>query len=300
VPRRDSEISGVVAAVPTIVDPNHQPKITEFINHCKWALDNGCDGLNILGTTGEANSQGPATRKSIMKAAARDIDPSKMMVGTGTSDLEMTVELTRYADKLGYAVALVLPPFYYTPVTDDGILSYFKAIDNALGTSDIVLYLYNFPALSGIQSSVQLIKRMVEEMPNRIRGLKDSSGDVHYCKEIVEAVPNFKVFPSNEICISEARINGFAGCISGSVNVTGPWAGKLWHDYDGRNLDSQLVELKELRTAISSVPLVQAVKHLIGLREHNIDWNIVIPPLMPLTESQKIQLTEVAQKLSYI
>ncbi len=298
--RRDSGINGVIAAVPTIVDHDNQPKMIEFISHCKWVLENGCNGLNILGTTGEANSQGPATRQVIMKAAARNIDPSKMMVGTGTSDLEMTVELTRYADELGYPVALVLPPFYYTPVSDDGIFSHFKAIDSALGASEIVLYLYNFPALSGIKFSVQLIKRMAEEMPNRICGIKDSSGDLSYCKEIVEAVPGFKVFPSNEVCVSEAHANGFAGCISGSVNVTGPWAGKLWHGCEDHNLDNHLAVLKELRETISSVPLVQAVKHLIGLRENNVDWDLMIPPLISLTESQKNQLTEVAQKLGYI
>lgn len=294
----DKNLGGIIAAVPTPVDSANQPLLSEFIDHCKWALNNGCDGLNILGTTGEANSQGLENRKAIMKAAAENLETSKLMVGTGLSDLATTADLTLFADELGYPVALILPPFYYNPISDQGIIDYFMALDNKLGYAEIKIYLYNFPALSGVKFSVEVIKQLKQKMPHRIAGIKDSSGDIAYCQEIVKQVADFKVFPSNEISVAEAKQNGFAGCISGSVNVTAPWVGKLWNDAE--NKDELLKIITELRTEIASLPLIQTVKHLVGLRENNDKWNSVIPPLSGLSTPQVQQAKNIAQKLGYL
>ncbi len=174
-----------------------------------------------------------------------------------------------------------------------------KALDEALGSSDIVLYLYNFPALTGIRFSVDLIKRMATEMPSRVGGIKDSSADLPYCREIAVALPDFKVFPSSETALGTAKDDGFAGCISASVNITCPWAGKLWHHPDTQDRDDLIQKLTDLRSEISAVPLVPSVKHLVGLREGRPGWDIPMPPLLPLSGAEKEQLESTAKTVGY-
>jgi 4-hydroxy-tetrahydrodipicolinate synthase len=292
-------IEGVIAAVPTPFDPLGGPDLPNFIRHCKWALENGADGLNVLGTTGEANSLPIFSRKQIMKAAAEALDPGKLMVGTATPDFETTLDLTRYAHELGYPVALILPPYYYKPVSDSGLLGWFNLLDQGLDDAKIELYLYNFPALTGIEFSIELIKALSRKLPNRVTGIKDSSANIPYCKEIVEKIPEFKVFPSSETGLGTARDDGFAGCISASVNVTAPLAAKLWHQSKGTPISDIQETVTALRTAAASVPLIPAIKYLISLREEEPEWEAVRLPLEPLSNSEKEALQEAAAILGY-
>lgn len=295
----DHNIQGVIAAVPTFIDDEAKLNLDAFLNHCKWAFDNGCNALNILGTTGEANSLNVDARKTIMQAAANAFDTSKLMVGTGVCDLETTLELTCYADQLGYPVALILPPFYYNPLSDDTIFNYFKQLDAKLGSAKIKLYLYNFPALTNVKFSVELIKLLADAFPNRIVGIKDSSGDIEYCKQIVAGTKNFKIFPSNEVNIADAKQNGFAGCISGSVNVSCPQVAKIWQNANCENSANLMQEINFLRTQISTQPLIQAVKYLISVRENDDDLALMMPPLLSLSKNQKQQLSNVVDQLNY-
>jgi len=296
----NSVIEGVIAAVPTPFLADGKPDLERFVEHCRWALANGADGLNVLGTTGEANSQNTEARKQIMKAAADNLDPAKLMVGTATPDLETTVELTQYASDLGYPVALVLPPYYYKPVSDNGLFGWFEDLDRRLGSSRIQLYLYNFPALTGIGFPIDLIARMAKELTGRVAGIKDSSADLPYCRDIVKKIPGFKVFPSSETCLGTARSDGFAGCISASVNVTAPLAQKLWQASAGTADADILDSLVKLRTQIASVPLIAAVKYLISQREQSPQWEAVRLPQEKLNDAQKKELSESASTLGYV
>lgn len=292
-------IEGVIAAVPTPFLADGKPDLERFVDHCRWALANGADGLNVLGTTGEANSQNTDARKQIMKAAADNLDPAKLMVGTATPDLETTADLTHYASELGYPVALVLPPYYYKPVTDSGLFGWFEELDRRLGKSPAQLYLYNFPALTGIGFSIDLIARLAKELTGRVTGIKDSSADLPYCRDIVTKVPGFKVFPSSENCLDAARSDGFAGCISASVNVTAPLAQNLWHATAGAADTETLETIVALRTQIASVPLIAAVKYLISLREKSPQWEAVRLPQEKLSGDQKETLSDAASTLGY-
>jgi 4-hydroxy-tetrahydrodipicolinate synthase len=292
------DIDGVIAAVPTAFTCNGALDADKFAAHCQWSLENGADGLNILGTTGEANSQYPTLRKEVMKEAVNAVGPERLMVGTATPDFETTLELTRFADELGYPVALLLPPYYYKPLTDSQLLGWFQQLDAALGDAPIQIYLYNFPALTGIPYPVPVIEALVKELPDRIKGIKDSSGDLPYCREIVAKIPEFKVFPSSETCLGSARADGFAGCISASVNVTAPLCEKVWHG-TGTPGDALLEDISFIRQSMASVPLIPAVKYLISLREGTPDWEFLRLPLEPLTNEQKHSLEAAAHKLGY-
>jgi len=284
---------GIVAAVPTPVD-KHDIAIREpFLEHCAWALSNGCDALNVLGTTGEANSLGIGQRKQVMAWAANAFDTGKMMVGTGLPSLDDTLDLTRSAAELGYKVALVLPPFYYKPVSDEGLFAWFLALDKALGPDPIEIYFYNFPQMTGVPIPIEVIARLSKERPSRFTGIKDSSGDLDYCRALVGRVPGLNVFPSSETALAEAGKSGFAGCISATVNVSAP----VCAEYVAKP-DAALAErIAGLRSGISANPLVPAVKYLVGKRSGDKAWNRVLPPFAPIGDTHRRALDAIANQL---
>ena len=170
-------LHGVIAAVATAVDGNGEPDSARSTALARFLLDNGCDGLNVLGTTGEATSFSLEQRKRVMSAyAASGLPIDRMMVGTGAAALADAIALTRHAAELGFGGALVLPPFYYKGVHDDGLVAYIEAIVNATAARPIPIYLYHFPAQSGLHWHVALIRRLLGSFGERIVGLKDSSG----------------------------------------------------------------------------------------------------------------------------
>ncbi|MAU23191.1 MAG: dihydrodipicolinate synthase family protein [Martelella sp.] len=267
-------MKGIIAAVPTPVDGDGRALQKPFLEHCRWALANGCDGLNVLGTTGEANSLGIAERKAVMGWAAQNLDPARLMVGTGLTSLADTLELTRAAADMGYRIALVLPPFYYKPVSDDGLYAWYMALDEALGESPIAIWFYNFPQMTGVPIPVDVVARLAAARPARFAGIKDSSGDLAYCRSLVAAVPGLSVFPSSETALAEMQASGFAGCISATVNISAP----LCAAYLAAPGEALAARIAETRGKIAAHPLVPAVKYLVGKRSGDPVWENVLPP----------------------
>lgn len=277
-------MQGIIAAVPTPVDPAFRPIEALFVEHARWALANGCDGLNILGSTGEANSFDTETRKTVMGWAAAALDRDRLMVGTGTPSLFETIGLTMHADALGYPVALVLPPYYYTPPSEDGLVRWYTALHEALGDRAIRIYFYNFPQMTGFTIPLAVMERLAAIAPERFCGIKDSSGDLDYCRRIVTALPGIRVFPSSETSLAVARESGFAGCISATVNHTAPLCARVWRGEDTPALTDRIADL---RAAISAQPLIPSVKHLVARRTGVPDWANTLPPFVPLTAAQE-------------
>jgi 4-hydroxy-tetrahydrodipicolinate synthase len=282
---------GVIAAVPTPVTSTGEPDIPRFLRHARWSLDNGCDGLNVLGTTGEANSLSQSQRLGVMEAAADAMDTQRLMVGTGTPDLPTTIALTRKAYEMKFACALVLPPYYYKGVSDDGLFAWYESLVNETRDAPIPIYFYNFPQMTGLNLSPALINRLVSAHPSRFTGAKDSSGDLVYAAELAK-ITGFDVFPSNETAISGADSDEFAGCISATVNVSAPLAARLWADRNNNSLQEQL---GNARAAMSAVPLIPAVKYLVSCIHGDAEFERLLPPHLSLTAEQKATLKETRQ-----
>jgi len=280
-----TRIAGVIAAVPTPFDNHGDINADAFVEHARWCLDNGCDFLNVLGTTGEANSLSAAQRSALMTTAARGLDGRRLMVGTGTPDLETTAALTRRAFDLGFAAALVLPPYYYKPVEEDGLFAWFAELVRMTAETPISIYLYNFPQLTGIEFSPALSARLSQAFPERIHGAKDSSGNLAYARELAK-IAGFGVFPSSEAALADAGRDAYAGCISATVNIDPRSSQQLWRDQENAEL---LEQVRGLRQAISAHPLIPAVKHLVGNRAGNTVWNKVLPPQMPITDRTRLE-----------
>ena len=285
-------MQGIIAAVPTPVDAQGAPQKAPFLDHSRWALENGCDALNVLGSTGEANSFDAATRKEIMTWAAEAFDTARLMVGTGTPALAETLALTAHADDAGYGVALVLPPYYYKPADEDGLFRWYEALHHGLGTRRIQIYFYNFPQMTGITLSPNLIERLHRAFPERFTGIKDSSGDLAYCRTLTSMMPEFAVFPSSETSLAEAAASGFAGCISATVNQTAPLCARVWRSRETPDAEL-LTRIGAIRTAIASEPLIPAVKYLVARRTEAALWAETLPPFTPLTDAQKARLDQI-------
>lgn len=288
---KSNGLSGVIAAIPTPVDETGEPDTDRFVRHGEWLLANGCDALNVLGTTGEANSFSADQRGRVMREAASSLPRGRLMVGTGTPDLATTIQLTRLAAELGFAAALVLPPYYYKGVSDDGLFAWFTRLVEGTADRPIPIYLYNFPQMTGLAFSPVLACRLAQAFPGRIVGAKDSSGDLEYAAELTR-IDGFAVFPSSETALARADADGFAGCISASVSVTAPLVAKFWRDRANAAL---LAEVSQARAAISSVPLIPSVKYLVGRLHGDSAYERLLPPHMPLTEAQKQAVSRFAK-----
>jgi 4-hydroxy-tetrahydrodipicolinate synthase len=276
-------LRGVIAAAATPITSAGEPDLLRFVELCKWLLDNGCDGLNICGTTGEATSFTAGQRMAMMSAAATALPRSRLMAGTGAAAVGDAVALTKHAAEIGLAAALLLPPFYYKGVADDGIVSYFSRIAEATVAAPIDLYLYNFPALSGIEYTPGLVRRLRERFGNRIAGLKDSSGNLDYAAEIAAISPDLRVFPSNEAVLLRARSGDFAGCISASANVNAELCARAFRQGDQRALDVAV----KIRALVSRKPLIPSVKAVLAHRLKDAAFEATLPPLTALAEADR-------------
>ena len=271
-----SKLQGVIAAIATAVDDKGEPDCARSTALARFLLANGCDGLNVLGTTGEATSFSLEQRKRVMSAyRAAGLPLDRLMVGTGAASVADAIALTRHAAELGFAGALVLPPFYYKGVPDDGLFASVELIVQATAAEPIPLYLYHFPAQSGLPWHVKLVARLVETFGARIVGLKDSSGDMAYAREATTVAPGFKVFPSTEAVLMEARTGAFAGCISATANLNADLCARAWRSGDTAALDAAVA----IRKLFDGKQLVPGVKALIAHIHDDAGWSRVQPPL---------------------
>src|SRR5579863_5378779 len=270
-------LHGVIAAVATAVEAGGEPDSARSLGLARFLLGNGCDGLNVLGTTGEATSFSLEQRKRMMSAyAASGLPLDRMMVGTGAAATADAIALTRHAAELGFAGALVLPPFYYKGVPDDGLVAYVDAIVAATASPPISIYLYHYPALSGLPWHVGLIRRLLDTFGERVVGLKDSSGDMDFARAAAAISPRFAVFPSTEAALPQARSGGpFAGCISATANLNADLCARAYRSGDA----AALAEAVAIRKLFDGKPLVPGVKALLAHIHGEPQWARVEPPL---------------------
>lgn len=279
-----ARLSGVVAAIATPVEETGAPDIKRALNLARYLLDNGCDGLNVLGTTGEATSFSREERMAVMSAyKAEGLPLERLMVGTGAAAVSDAVALTRHAAELGFAGALVLPPFYYKGAPDDGLVAYIDAIVRSTSAKPIPVYLYHFPAMSGVPWHLALLQRLLDSYPSRIAGLKDSSGDMAYARSAAAISSDFAVFPSTEAALPEARSGTFAGCISATANLNADLCARAWRSGDTGALD-QAVTIRKL---FEGKPLVPGVKALLAHIHGDPALGRVKPPLAAFSAADR-------------
>ena len=260
--------------------------------HCRWLLANGCNGLAVLGTTGEANSLGISERISVLEGlVARGVPAAAMLPGTGTTAITDTVVLTCKAQELGCRGALLLPPFYYKNPSDEGLLAYFNEVIQRVA-GDIKIYLYNFPQQSAIPFSVEFIGRLLRANPGKVKGIKDSSGNFENSLSYVEAFARdgFEVYAGDDSLLKSLLEKGSAGSITAASNVNCALGAEV---YANRNNEAGAAAqdiLSATRKAVISVPLIPALKSLVARNTGDPSWLNIRPPHLKLTAAQEAAL----------
>ena len=282
---------GVYAAALTPLHDDLSIDHETLAAHARWLLANGCDGLVLLGTTGEANSFSLAERMALLdNVIEAGLPPGRLLVGTGCCATPDTVMLTQHAVVHGVGGVLMLPPFYYKNVSDEGLFAAFDQVIQQVGEEALQIYLYHFPKMSGVSFSPSLIEKLLHRYPDTVVGMKDSSGDFQHMEHTIASFPGFRVFAGTERYLLGMLGIGGAGCISATTNVTCRLAGEVFAKratQEARNLQSQLTAM---RATLEAFPLAAALKHLTAVRTGQASWRNVRPPLQPLTPDQAATL----------
>ncbi len=262
-----------------------------FVDHCRWLLAEGADGLAVFGTTSEANSLSVAERMHLLeRLIERGIPRNVLMPGTGCCALPDTVALTRHAVEQRCFGVLMLPPFYYKSVGDDGIFASIAEVIQRVADARLRIYLYHIPAMSGIAFSVPLIEQLLRAYPGVVAGIKDSSGDWKNTQMLLEAFPGFDVFPGNEAHLLDALRNGGAGCISAMGNVNVAAMSQLLRGWMTPEADEMQRTVAAVRAAVQKFPLVAANKAILAKLHGDSGWDMLRPPLLPLATKMKAEL----------
>jgi 4-hydroxy-tetrahydrodipicolinate synthase len=262
-----------------------------FVAHCKGLLDEGANGLAVFGTTSEANSLSVSERvASLDYLVERGIAADVLMPGTGCCALPDTVALTQHAVGRGCFGVLLLPPFYYKGVGDDGLYAAIAEVIERVADARLRIYLYHIPPMAGVGFSLGLIERLRKDYPSIVVGLKDSSGDWKNTQALLQAFPGFEVFPGSETYLLDALRLGGAGCISATANVNVAAMQALLQTWKTPAADALQQRLTSIRAAIQKFPMVAANKAILARRQGTPAWNTVRPPLVALSDELKAQL----------
>jgi 4-hydroxy-tetrahydrodipicolinate synthase len=216
----NARLRGVYCPVLTPFDQRFNPDVDRFIEHCKNLLDQGCHGLAVFGTTDEANSLSVNERIRLLDAVIQAGIPAEVIApGTGCSALTDTLALTRHAFEAGCGGVLMLPPFYYKSVEEEGLFNSFSTILEDIADSRLKVYLYHIPPVSNIPLEIALVKRLAEAYPDNMVGLKDSSGIWAYTETLLKTLPGFGVFSGSEVFLQRNLMANGCGTITASANV---------------------------------------------------------------------------------
>jgi 4-hydroxy-tetrahydrodipicolinate synthase len=293
-------LRGLITPVLTPFDADLAPDATRLIEHCKWLLTQ-CSGLALFGTTSEANSMAPEERVALLDAViAAGCDPSRMMPGTGCCSFMDTVRLTRHAVQHGCAGVLMLPPFYYKGVSDEGLYRYYSEVVERVGERRLRIYLYHIPPVTAVGITTTLVERLLKAYPGTIAGMKDSSGKWANTQAFLKAftAEGFDVFTGNENFLLATMRHGGAGCISATANINAAAIRELCAEWDGAAAEAQQVRLNLVREAVDqNFPMLAALKSVVAAFRNDPAWTRVRPPLVELSVEQA---TALAAELEYI
>jgi len=285
-------ITGVLSPVVTPFKADLTPDPDRFIRQCRWLLSQDV-GLAVFGTNSEANSLSTEEKVELLdRLVGAGVDPARMMPGTGCCALTDSVRLTAHAMKLGCGGVLMLPPFYYKGVSDDGLFRSFAEVIERVGDRRLRIYLYHIPPVSQVAITLPLIERLLKAYPGVVAGAKDSSGDWNNTEAYLVnfASQGFDVFPGSETFLLQGLRAGGVGCISATANVNPGAIARLFATWKADDADAQQGRLNEIRTIFAKYPMIPALKAAIAHYGGDASWATVRPPLVELTREQKASL----------
>jgi 4-hydroxy-tetrahydrodipicolinate synthase len=284
-------LAGLWPPVATPFRPDGAVDEKRLVQHSRRLLADGAHGLAILGTTSEANSLTLDERRRVIDAHVEGgVEAARLLPGTGACAIDDAVTLTRHAADIGAAGVLLLPPFYYKKVSDDGIFAFVAAVIERVGGNVPRIMLYHIPPMASIGWSVELVGRLAEAFPGVIAGMKDSSGDAEHTKKMVEAFPGLAIFPGAEVYLLKALGWGASGCISASANINAHGIRRLLDRRDEPDAPRLQEELNAVRKAAEARVMIPSLKAVLAARYRDPAWLTMRPPLMRISEAARAEL----------
>jgi 4-hydroxy-tetrahydrodipicolinate synthase len=284
------KIKGIFAAGMSIFNEDLSLNILKTVNHAEKIIDDGCHGVAIFGSTGQAQLISVGEKISLLNELSKSKYKDKYLIGTGLNSLSETINLMKVATSFNFNDFLIMPPAYYK-YGDKEVIEFYSRLVEAMPDSKIILY--NFEKLCGYKFSIECVKELVKKFPTQIVGVKDSSYNLYEHLKI----DNFSILPGAESKLLKGLELGCAGIITATCNVTAGLSRKVYDDFIDRKEQTANEMLCNVRNAFERFNLISGL-HSFMLDEDEIYKN-VIPPVSLLSKKDKQQLIEDLNKLSF-
>lgn len=284
-------IHGVFCAAATPVLEDGSPDHDAFATHARALLEEGCDGIALLGTTGEANSFSIAQRQALLdQVIASGIEPQRLLPGTSQTNVADTVTLMRHAVDAGVKATVVLPPFYYKGVSDEGLFRFYAEAIEGVGSDDLRVVLYHIPPIAQVGLSIELVGRLLEAFPGIVVGIKDSSGKLESMQTFASSFANFSVLAGADPFMLPLLKSGGAGCITSSSNLIGKHLRVVfdhWHEPEqSPRVDAAQERINAWRDLSNAYVQLPTIKAMLARRRNHGGWTRLRPPLVELSQAE--------------
>ena len=300
------KITGSYCAAITPINDDLSVNKDLYLRHCQSLIKKNLDGLTLFGTNGEASSFSIRQKKeSIEFLLENRIDPKFLILGTGSSSLEDAIEMTKFSVEIGAKAALVLPPYYFKNVSDDGVITYYRNIIEQTRENDYKFLLYNIPQHSGVTINFHIIENLLKLYPNNVVGLKDSTGDLDGMLKTIKYFNELAVFCGNGALALHTSRRGGAGAITGDANITGKLLSYIIHNFKNEKQIENFTEIQSLiekiRNVLASHEQVSLLKAYYSVADNIPLWNNIMPPLKKIDDpSNNKQVTALLDLVSQI
>ena len=300
------KINGIYSAALTPINDDLSINKNLYLEHCQYLMKQGHDGLAIFGTTGEANSFSIKEKcDTIDFLLSNNLDSNLLIPGTGSSSVEDAIQLTKFAEKNKSRAVLILPPFYYKNVSDEGIINYFRKIIETVGSSDFHYLLYNIPQTTSVVLNFNIIETLLKLYPNNIVGIKDSSGNIDSMLKTVKYFQDLALFCGHDSLVLKVCKRGGAGAITAGTNIAGRLLcfiiNNINKEKEIEDFNSYQALLEKIRETITLEEPISVMKAYFSIINNNPDWNKVMPPLKSLDNPSNnktiIRLIELTNKM---
>ena len=300
------KINGVFSASLTPINEDYSINLNSYLSHCQWLLKQNLTGLAIFGTTGEANSFTIDEKiRAIEFLIDNKIYANQLMPGTGQCSISDTVRFTKRCSELKVRAVLVLPPFFYKGVSDEGIIEYYKRVIEEVGDKHLKYILYHIPQVSGVPITFDVIEKLIKMYPTNVVGMKDSSGDLDNMLKVTKFFNGFSLFSGHDSLALKVVKHGGAGAITATSNISGRLLSFIINNYKEEFLidnfqEHQLLQEKIRQTLTTHEP-ISALKAFMSVRYGKSEWNRINPPLTKIINPENhktvISLLELIKKM---
>ena len=285
-----TKIKGIYAAGMSILDENLSLNINKTILHAEKLIHQGCHGVAIFGSTGQAQLISVSEKINLLNQLSKNKFKENYLIGTGFNSLSETINLMQVAGSLGFNDFLIMPPAYYK-YGDKEVVDFYSRIVEAI--SDCRIILYNFEKLSGYKFSISCVEELVKKFPKQIVGVKDSSYNLYEHLKI----PNFSIFPGSELKLLKSLEIGCHGIITATCNVTAELSRKVYDDFLNKKDQVHNEKLCKIRNVFDQFNLISGLHTFMS--DNDIIYKNLLPPLSILSDDDKKKLVNDLNKLNF-